>query len=150
MNYVSVCSGIEAFSKAVNMETKVCADCKDRKPVDDFHRQPRGRHGRHAYCKKCYGLRYANRARHDPPERRRNRNFMNRYGLTTAQVEQMIADQNDKCLICEQTLKSPRVDHCHVTNMVRGILCNCCNLALGLFEHEGFYTKATQYLARFR
>lgn len=55
-----------------------------------------------------------------------------RYGVTVAEVDAMIAKQNNRCAICKQ-LSSRRLclDHCHDTGKIRGIICHDCNLALG-------------------
>ena len=36
------------------------------------------------------------------------------------------------CEACGKSLVKPCLDHCHMTNMFRGWLCNPCNSALGL------------------
>jgi hypothetical protein len=58
------------------------------------------------------------------------------YGLTMKQVEAMKEAQGQRCLCCKTkfgVLKNikARVDHCHTTGRVRGILCNSCNTTLG-------------------
>ena len=57
-----------------------------------------------------------------------------RYGLTVKQVAQMLKDQDNKCAICTIVLQKYHIDHCHVTDKVRGILCISCNVKLGWFE----------------
>lgn len=43
----------------------------------------------------------------------------------------MLTDQNECCAICKN--KRPlKVDHNHDTGKVRGLLCDKCNVALGL------------------
>ena len=51
----------------------------------------------------------------------------------------MIESQNNKCKVCKTDLepgKKTHVDHDHATGAVRGILCNHCNLALGLIKDD--------------
>lgn len=48
----------------------------------------------------------------------------------------LLTRQLNRCQICKKgiTEKSAKIDHCHKTNIVRGLLCNRCNLTLGLLE----------------
>ncbi len=62
-----------------------------------------------------------------------------KYGLTIEQFEEMLHKQNYCCAICREPFSSPRnrhVDHCHDTGVVRGILCQKCNLAIGLLQNS--------------
>jgi len=43
----------------------------------------------------------------------------------------MFAAQDGRCGICRAELVGPHVDHLHGTKIVRGILCQSCNLMLG-------------------
>lgn len=55
-------------------------------------------------------------------------------GITLEQKETLIQSQNGKCKICGNPMVRCYVDHDHTTGKIRGILCNACNLALGLFR----------------
>lgn len=60
---------------------------------------------------------------------------LKRHGLTTNQFDKMISSCNNSCEICKKIFKSKpdaKIDHCHTTGKVRGILCGHCNTALGL------------------
>jgi DNA-directed RNA polymerase subunit RPC12/RpoP len=70
---------------------------------------------------------------------RRNREVIlsKKYGLTPDQVKALKLEQNYKCKMCGKDLvlgHSTHIDHDHITNKVRGILCNKCNLGLGFFN----------------
>jgi hypothetical protein len=62
------------------------------------------------------------------------------HGITEEFFLEMLKVQGNKCAICgdsspKNTGKSAPfvVDHDHKTKKVRGILCNRCNMAIGLF-----------------
>ena len=64
---------------------------------------------------------------------------------------QIAKEQNYRCLICEGDNKGWHlaIDHDHNTGKVRGLLCNTCNRALGLFgENCVRLKKAIEYLKR--
>lgn len=48
--------------------------------------------------------------------------------------------QGNRCAICgihfDMLNKEPAVDHCHETDIVRGLLCNSCNWGLGHFKDD--------------
>lgn len=52
----------------------------------------------------------------------------------------MFQEQNGRCKICNTHqiyLKTSLVvDHCHKTGHVRGLLCNACNLGIGLLKDK--------------
>lgn len=147
MRYGSVCSGIEAEKGQV--ESKPCSLCKAVKPLEDFHRQPRAKTGRHSWCKACYGSR-APKKKQLTPARRREVNYRARYGMTVAEVESLLASQGGKCAICEASLSigKCRVDHDHGDGRVRGILCHRCNVGLSLMEDHARFATAIRYLGR--
>ena len=88
------------------------------------------------------------------------------YGLTEAVYSAMFNRQCGRCAICAEKIVSrldpsrrtytghggptneiARVDHCHSTNVVRGLLCSNCNIGLGKFrDSETFLSSAIRYL----
>lgn len=58
-----------------------------------------------------------------------------KYGLDYVTYEKMVADQAGKCAICGDETRL-EVDHDHATGKVRGLLCTCCNRALGLMKES--------------
>lgn len=72
------------------------------------------------------------------------------YGLTLAQYNQMLADQNGVCKICARPPKTMPlvVDHDHRTGRCRGRLCFNCNhrlLGKGL-DQAWLHQRAADYL----
>ena len=84
---------------------------------------------------------YAREWRLNNPDKVRNSDFKKNYGITLKQYEQMMADQDNLCAICEkpenavnpttQKVRNLAVAHCHKTGKVRGLLCTSCNSIIG-------------------
>jgi hypothetical protein len=91
------------------------------------------------------------------PDQHRNSWLKYNYGITLDQFNEMSTNQKHKCAICGRRCRHPhrwkgvshvlRVDHCHKTNRVRGLLCHRCNAAIGLFgDNTRVVEKALIYL----
>jgi hypothetical protein len=112
-----------------------CADCRESKPLDDFHRAST-KSGRAGYCKPCRAVRGAE------SHLRRN------YGLTRTELEALLEVQGGLCAICGRNV-AVHVDHDHATGRVRGVLCFTCNVALGqLNDDPQLFRRAIDYLER--
>jgi len=77
------------------------------------------------------------------------------YGMGFKEYEEMLFAQDGKCAICkaeppkDQHKTRLNIDHCHTTGKVRGLLCDCCNRALGLMrDNTELLEKAIQYLTK--
>lgn len=70
------------------------------------------------------------------------RNSVRRYGLSTAQRQEMLEAQGSKCALCCKPIefngrtksKSAIVDHCHRTGRVRGVICTRCNILMAQID----------------
>lgn len=77
-----------------------------------------------------------------------------KYGMSQDDYDNLKAIQNNKCALCgdepeDKIRKSLVVDHCHKNKKVRGLLCNKCNVALGLFRDRIDVLKnAIEYLQK--
>lgn len=73
------------------------------------------------------------------------------HGLTYQEYQEMYDAQQGRCAICGglcSTGKRLAVDHNHETGVVRGLLCNHCNRALGFFRDDPLLLQsALEYLA---
>ena len=74
----------------------------------------------------------------------KERYLIRRYGLTPEQKRAMLEEQQGLCLICESLpcKKGLVVDHSHKEFIVRGLLCNSCNLGLGKFKDSAKILRA--------
>lgn len=69
------------------------------------------------------------------------------YGLSEDKYNEMFSNQEGCCAICGNYMESPHIDHDHTTGKVRGLLCQGCNLGLGLFlDNPTFLRKAATYI----
>lgn len=96
---------------------------------------------------------YKNRER--AAETVRKRRLMRDFGMTVEDYDKLLAKQGGGCAICKVQInvagKRLAVDHDHQTGVVRGILCDLCNTALGKFRDDpGLLVKAIAYLERYR
>jgi Autographiviridae endonuclease VII len=68
----------------------------------------------------------------DPVSRRKHR-LRSNYGISLEEYVAMLERQGGVCAICKKKPDKGKplcVDHCHVTGMVRGLLCHKCNSVL--------------------
>lgn len=103
--------------------TKFCLGCTSYQPVTDFYGRKASADGLQQRCKKC-----------DIEVSRANK-LLARYGITVDQYDAMYEAQGGLCAICKAPPVIGRrlsVDHCHEGTGNRGLLCDDCNLGLGL------------------
>jgi len=137
---------------------KKCSKCGEEKPLDAFyaHKGTRTSEGYlNPSCKACHNKQSIQWAKSNPEkvaEHRRKRNLKKKYGLSVEQYEKMTIEQNNSCYICGCVSLRRRlnVDHCHKTGAVRKLLCDKCNMAIGLLEDDTTrLEKARKYLENF-
>jgi hypothetical protein len=134
-------------------EYKPCKQYRPKKPLETFDGHACVKCGattRYVSTKKCVACRRATKQtpRHksylahwrkvNGPKSRR----MHKYGITPETFDLIFAEQGGCCAICKVVLDRvtrktiPNVDHSHVTNKVRGILCLTCNVLLGNVQDD--------------
>lgn len=81
------------------------------------------------------------------------------FGITQEEYDALWEGQHGRCAICDKALKaqgtngygSAHIDHCHRTNIVRGLLCGQCNLGIGQLREDIWILKrAIAYLNKFK
>jgi hypothetical protein len=77
-----------------------------------------------------------------------------KYGMTIDQYNEMFEAQNGLCAICSYKFGQKQgdcyVDHCHATKIVRGLLCQQCNSAIGHAKDDpSVLLKAARYVSAF-
>jgi hypothetical protein len=77
-----------------------------------------------------------------------------KYGITDAEFNSLLKNQNNVCAICRQSESKSRykhlsVDHNHETGKIRGLLCSNCNTGIGLLkESTEILSSAIEYLSK--
>lgn len=91
----------------------------------------------HSRCKVCHNKASREWTKANPHARaliaRRNK-LLKKYGVTLTAYETILQAQQGCCKLCRSTQdrRPLNVDHCHTTGRIRGLLCDKCNLAIGL------------------
>jgi len=117
---------------------KMCANTKELAERSDYYKEFRERNPK--------SKRYE-----DSPYR--DYYYKKAFGIDLKDYNYMLTEQNNRCWICGLTAKDNNkrlaVDHCHTTGKVRGLLCNSCNRALGMFKDDiSYLQRAILYLSK--
>lgn len=105
---------------------------RNKERVGESHRRWREKHGKtaNARCRRWHKLNprrsWANRLRFE-------------HGLSLESWDALVKSQWGRCAICNEAMKLPQVDHCHLRGVIRGLLCRPCNLAIGIFRESPHY-----------
>jgi hypothetical protein len=140
-----------AYQKAHKEE--ICAQRRRRRETDPAYRQKlvaAGQAYREAHKEELSGRRRRRRqtdpehrdrlrarerkaSRARTPMTRRKHHLRRVYGLSLEEYDAMLDRQGGVCAICKKKPDEGKplfIDHCHVTGMVRGLLCHKCNMVL--------------------
>ncbi len=140
---------------------KICISCKKSKILTDFYKNNALKDSLDRYCKECSKkknvqnylqhkektkervrkwnnenkdkrVEYSRRFRQKNPKRL---DYLYKYKLTEEAYLELLYSQKEVCAGCETPQSELKrklfVDHCHKTGIVRGLLCDFCNRALG-------------------
>lgn len=69
-----------------------------------------------------------------------------KFGLTVEAWQALLIRQSGRCAVCEVPMVEPHVDHDHETDVVRGLLCNNCNVRLHAGADLRWFLQAIAYL----
>jgi hypothetical protein len=86
-------------------------------------------------------------------DRQRKWNRFGFHGITEEIFLEMLAEQDYRCALCRCEISESKshIDHCHVSGLVRAVLCQGCNQGLGNFrENIDALERAIAYLQAFR
>ena len=151
------------------MTTKVCTKCEVEKPLEAFRLIRTNKNGSLLYCAQCLDCKreysreryrafprekrteiYQTKIAGTTFETRKDDRLIRRFGISLEDYNTMLEGQNNSCWICEEEFpnsRSVKVDHCHKTGKVRGLLCHHCNTGLGHFQDRTErLNRADEYL----
>ena len=148
-------TGLDAYCKSCKLEMdksrnyqpmysnmKMCTTCKQEKPATEFYINKRSCDGLENRCTVC------------SKKRSRKHSIARNYGVSLEDYDSLLKKQEGKCAICccDHNIGNGgyphfSIDHDHITGKIRGLLCNSCNFAIGLFKDNiDVLMRAVNYL----
>lgn len=146
---------------------KTCVRCKLELTETEFSKDKSKPDGLCIYCKSCiknhreghkeyfkqYMKKHYEEHKEEYKEQRKKCALKRDFNLTPEQYNEMLLNQNGVCAICGGINKNGRklaVDHNHVTNAVRGLLCIKCNMGIGCLQDDPSILQASiEYLGQY-
>jgi len=127
--------------KHIIRESKKCPSCKKVLPRTGFYINHKTNKP-FIYCIEC------------SKAKKTIKHYERKYGITLEDYNIMFLKQEGKCAICgthQRDLKGKlNMDHDHITDKVRGLLCRKCNWGLGQFnDRASLLEKAIIYLDKY-
>jgi hypothetical protein len=131
------------------MTGRVCKECQQSLSADKFYKNKQGKNGLYPRCKKCHNEKVRQNYN---PRKKKNFHLKYLYGITLDEYEEKLKRQDNGCAICG--IKVPGgngkhfyVDHNHLTNQVRDLLCHNCNYVIGYAKEDiGILMAVINYL----
>ena len=121
---------------------KHCNTCDRDLPITEFHKRTY-KDGRVKTQSKCRSCSTTVRREYYKPHEYARRKFK----LSEEDYNTLMEHTN--CQVCGVHMDKKCIDHDHKTEKIRGVLCNNCNTALGLFKDDvSVLEKSIRYLER--
>lgn len=139
---------------------KTCAYCGIEKDESKFYLRGDSKKSNYtnkvSFCKECCTLKRKLQSRNNFKSRIVISRFIDKdlelrrtYGITLQDYNQMCKERENKCDICKEISEILCVDHCHNTDIIRGLLCKKCNTGLGSFkDNVENLQRAVEYLKK--
>jgi hypothetical protein len=132
---------------------KRCSKCRELKPLNDFYKNRSRVDGIAPECKTC-ALTY--KKEWGKTRKSSTTKGMRAVGMSRKDYDDIAKQQNGVCAICKKPetgknqwgIKRLAVDHDHITGKFRGLLCQSCNIKLGVLDDHEFVQSALTYLAK--
>lgn len=130
----SIC--VKCYKDSKSRNSTYCCGCDRHLSTSDFYTSRSGQ--TRSRCKSC-----------NRKEGRRSNIIRRclRYGATTEEAVKIADLDSTACEICGRVVEKFHIDHCHVTNKFRGLLCSNCNAGIGLLNDDPeLCSRAASYL----
>lgn len=131
---------------------KICRKCNTEKSILDYSKDNKTKDKRKIYCKECsnkYFLNWRNSKLIEIRKKDRIAHYIRSYNLSYDEAEALASNRNGICEICKQESLLV-VDHNHITNKRRGLICSSCNSALGYSkENKEILNSLIEYLNKY-
>lgn len=133
-------------------EYKICIRCEQLKSDDEFRKHNETSDHLQSWCKEChYKYILEQRSTKKGKDDSRKYELKKKFKITPEQYQKIFIKQGGCCAICgihqSKLKKALAVDHNHDTEIVRGLLCSNCNMAIGLLYDDPLtLLKAVDYL----
>lgn len=138
---------------------KECIRCHEWKILEDFVKSNRTSTGLTGHCKDCQNISnslkyHMDRDFKEKAKLQKKKSQIKRlYNISFEDYDRFLEIQDNCCAICRipfdksKPSTTPHIDHDHITNKVRGLLCPLCNVGLGSFrDNESYLFSAINYL----
>lgn len=129
---------------------KTCTKCNIEKELTCFYKRNNRLAGFTSRCKDC--INSLNKTIRNPLKIKEY-DLNKSYGIGLKEYEFLLKSQNFVCAICKLPVSKDKkkkylcVDHCHKTNVIRGLLCDSCNRGLGLLkDNKEILQNAIHYI----
>ena len=138
---------IKSKGKRGTRSTLTCLNCG--KQFSELNIKIRAGKGKFC-CNECY-KEFRKKNSKDKKEANKLYQKKHKYNLDADAYYELFNKQNNRCAICNLEFSEKNkgfVDHDHITNKVRGLLCNKCNSLLGMAKDNiNILQSAIKYLS---
>jgi len=141
------------------IDARTCKCCRKRKALSEFQPDawdPKNKNSepKVRWCNECQerGAVYSLPEQLEVSQLTAKGKYLQRtYDISLKEYERLYVEQYGLCAICHQPAAKEKpflvVDHDHETGNVRGLLCNNCNMAIGLMrDNADTLRSAVRYL----
>lgn len=152
------------------IKNKFCRRCNTLKDIKEFSKSTSSKDRLKSHCKECRNytnrkyreLKFSSKPRKisnlSAKDRERNSYYISEYNISLEDYNKLFEVQKGVCAICNKSetmkhqngnIRNLAVDHCHITGIVRGLLCSAHNRGIGYFNDNIEYLEnAIKYLKK--